>query len=229
MVSYRPIRMSFVNLQDRAELLDFLDAILEYLPADEQDRAREMRNVSALGEPLSDDELAQQVLQYAMLSWPTRRAIQQHIEGEGAEKEWQSLLELARPATVFLLKRAREQTGVRSLSELLAVPQIDSVLQGDERMEVELLRPEIAAELWSTSANDLSLRVEEARRELEHMHQRLQTLERFSEQSENKALLQEKVRTFQDRIYFGGEAIPLAQLDEELQLTIGDVLMPRGE
>lgn len=224
MLSYGCIRMFFVNLQDRAELLDFLDSIADYLPADEREQALLLLEKQALAEPLSDKELADQISRHAVLSWPARRAIQQHVESEGGEREWLRVLELARPTTAFLLKRMRERTGAQTLSHLLKAPGIESVLHGEERTEIELLRPEIWAELWNASANDLQLRVEEANRELEQMHQRLQKLERFSDQSENKQELQKKIKAFQDRIYFGGEVVPLQELDEELQLTIGDVL-----
>lgn len=216
--------MSFLNVQDRAELLDFLDSIIDYLPLEERERAQLLVKEPSLAEPLSQDELMNQVQRHAILTWPARRAIQQHLESEGAEREWQRMVEVARPTTVLLLKRARERTGAKTLSELLTTPGIESVLHGDERIEVELLRPEIWAELWIANQKDLALRKEEANRELEQMHQRLQKLERFSAQSEKREVLQQKIRGFQDRIYFAGESIPLEQLDEELQLTIGDVL-----
>lgn len=224
MLSYDRICMPFVNLQDREELLDFLDSVVDYLPVDERERALVLLEKQALAEPVSEKELADEISRHAVLTWPARRAIQQHVESEGAEREWQRILELARPTTAFLLKRVREQTGSRSLSQTLVAPGVESALHGEERTEIELLRPEIWAELWNASANDLQLRVEEANRELEQMHQRLQKLERFSDQSQNKQELQKKIKAFQDRIYFGGEVVPLQELDEELQLTIGDVL-----
>lgn len=216
--------MPFLNTQDRAELLDFMDAIAEYLPADEYERATQILDEKSGAEPLSQAELAGRVLQQAVLSWPARRAVQRYVEADGAEVEWERLLETVRPTTAFLLKRLQERTGTRTLSQILALPDIASALQGEERTELELVRPEIWVELWQAQPEELALHTKEANKELEMMHQRLQKLEQFSAQSGKQEALAKKIREFQDRIYFGGESIPLEQLDEELRLTIGDVL-----
>ncbi len=216
--------MSFLTTRDRLELLDFMDSIMEYLPSDERERARQLLNDSASHAALSQAELAGRVLQQAVLAWPARRAVQRFVETEGAEFEWRKVLETARPTTGFLLKRLRDRTQTSTLSQLLAHSESGTALQGAEREEIELLQPEIWIECWLAQPEALAGHLREANRELELMHQRLQKLEHFSTQSEKRSELLNKVRSFQERIYFGGASIPLEQLDEELQLTIGDVL-----
>lgn len=215
--------MSFLNTRDRAELLDFMDSIADYLPVDERERAWQILE-EKMEEPLSQAELAGRVLQQAVLTWPARRAIQRYVNAEGAEAEWEKLFETVRPATGFLLKRARERSGARTFSQLLETADIAAAIQGEERTELELVRPEILIDLWRAQPNELQAHTHEANKELAMMHERLQKLEQFSVQSEKRAALAEKIREFQERIYFGGESIPLEKLDEELQLTIGDVL-----
>lgn len=223
------VSMSFLNTQDRAELLAFIDSIVDYLPPEERERAFALLQEKQGAEPLSQAELAGQVLQHAVFTWPARRAVQRFVEAEGAEAEWTKLLETVRPTTAFLLKRLRERTGARSLGQVLGLPEIATVIQGEERTELELVRPEIWIELWQAQPETLASHTQEATKELQAMQQRLQKLEQFSAQSEKKAEVAEKIRDFQDRIYFRGESISLEKLNEELQLTIGDVLMPRGE
>ena len=38
-----------------------------------------------------------------------------------------------------------------------------------------------------------------------------------------------KIESFEDRIYFGGEAIPLEVLDMELKFDIEDVVLPPSD
>lgn len=222
-LSYDVLRMPFVNLQDRSQTLDFLDSILDYLSTEEKEEALALLGKSE-EESLSQGDLADRVTRSAILSWPARRAVQQYVFSEGSEDEWRRMLDAVRPATAFLLKRTRERLGVQGLSELMATPGIESALHGQERTEIELLQPEIWADIWHDSAEQLVLRVEEANRELEQMHVRLEKLERFLDQAKEREVLEEKIQEYKDRIYFGGEVIPFEQLDEELRLTIGDVL-----
>jgi hypothetical protein len=216
--------MSFLNTQDRLELLDFLDSIADYLPLEERERAFASLREKVDGDAIPAAELAEQVLQQAILTWSARRAVQRYVDAEGADIEWQMLLEAVRPSTAFLLKRLRERIGARTLRQVLTSPNISTAIQGEERTEIELVRPEVWIELWLTQSEALLWHAEEAKKELEAMHQRLLKLERFSAQSDKQADMTKKIREFQDRIYFGGESIPLDKLDEELQLTIGDVL-----
>ena len=88
--------MPFLNTQDRAELLDFMDSIADYLPADERERAWQILE-EKMEEPLSQAELAGRVLQQAVLTWPARRAIQRYVNAEGADAEWEKLFETIRP------------------------------------------------------------------------------------------------------------------------------------
>lgn len=221
--------MSFLNTQDRTELLAFIDSIVDYLPAEEQERAFALLSQKSDAELMSQAELAGQVLQHAVFTWPARRAVQRYVDAEGAEAEWESLLEAVRPTTAFLLKRLRDRTGTRTLGQVLAAPESSTAIQGEERTELELVRPEIWIELWRAQSEALVTHTQEANKELQAMQQRLQKLEQFSAQSEKQAEVTEKIRDFQDRIYFRGESISLEKLNEELQLTIGDVLMPSGE
>ncbi len=216
--------MSFLNTQDRSALLSFLDVIADYLPTEELADALALIENAESENSLSSAELAGRVLQYAVLAWPARRAVQRFVGADGAEAEWQAVSDAVRPTTAYLLKRVREQQGLRTLGQLMESEEAASAIHGSERTEIELLRPEIWIELWSTQPDALQTHAQEAQKELEAMHQRLQKLERFSADSGKKDELLKKVREFQDRIYFSGETISLEKLDEELQLTIGDVL-----
>lgn len=214
--------MSFLNTQDRAELLAFIESIADYLAPEDRDRALALALESE--ESLSQAALAGHVLQHAVAAWPRRRAVARYVEAEGVEEEWKRVLEAVRPATAFLLNRLRERTGARTIGQLLALPESFTAMQGTHRTELELVRPEIWIELWLTNPEALETHHEEAMRELQAMQQRLQKLEQFSSQSDSQEEATKKIRDFQDRMYFKGESISLEQLNTELQLTIGDVL-----
>lgn len=214
--------MSFLNTQDRAELLAFLESIADYLAPEDRDRALALALEPE--ESLSQAALAGHVLQHAVAAWPRRRAVARYVEAEGVEEEWKRVLEAVRPPTAFLLNRLRERTGTRTIGQLLALPEGFTALQGTHRTELELVRQEIWIELWLTNPEALETHHEEAMRELQAMQQRLQKLEQFSAQSDTQEEAAKKIRDFQDRMYFKGESISLEQLNTELQLTIGDVL-----
>lgn len=219
--------MSFVSVENREALIDFLDSIIEYLPEPERQEAFELvHGKKADGAP-SDEEFFQYVKRQAMLSWPARKAVKEYSQAEGGEAEWRLLFESVRPETGFLLKRLRERLGSRVLSELLAHEDAAQALQGETRLEVELLRAEILIELWQAQAAELQVHVAQAKKELEARHQRLQKLEQYGSETTRKdrtSELQKQIQGFEHRMYFEGEVIPLEELDQVLQITIGEVL-----
>lgn len=216
--------MSFVNAEDRLSLIDFLDSVLDYLPKEQQEEALAFLKRSRDEALVSQDELLEQAKRHAVLSWPARRAVQRFVVADGAGYEWDLLIDATRPTTAYLLRRFRDQTGVNNVSELLAHPESHTALQGEERSEVELVRPEIWANLWSSQEEKLEVHTVEAKKEFEALYQRLQKLRQFAANASQCKQIEKKIRDYEHRTYFDGEAIPLEALDEELKLTIGDVL-----
>lgn len=206
--------MSFVARDPREHLVHRLDEFLDYLPEGEQETLEE----------LSDEELAERVTHYAILTWPARQAVQRYIDAEGANNEWGRLLEVVRPTTALLLTRLRQRVGGQTLNQLLASAEARSALHEEERQEIDLVRRELWIEFWLLQAAELEAHVVEARKDLEAIHQRLQKLERFAERAKDPAALTEKLRSLQRQIYLEGEMLPIEQLDEELRLTIQDLL-----
>lgn len=218
------ICMSFVNLEDRLSLIDFLDGILEYLPKEQQEEALTFLQRSRDEALVSQDELLEQAKRQAVLSWPARRAVERFVARDGAVAEWEAMLDVTRPTTAYLLRRFRDRTNVNNVSELLSHPESHMALQGEERSEVELVRPEIWADLWHHQVEGLDVHEIEAKKEFEGLYQRLQKLRQFAASASQRKELEKKIRDYEHRIYFDGEAIPVEALDEELKLTIGDML-----
>ena len=222
--------MSLLNLQDRAEIADFIDMLADYLPDAERREAVALVAQADQDQSLAVTELAEQAWFYAKQTWTVRRAVQRFIASDvGADQEWLLVLAAVQPTTALLLSRVRVRYAVASLGQALVLPEASVALQGETREELELVRPEVWVELWRTQSPELLAELREAKTELEERHHRLEKLERFSQAMTTTtraahAALRKKTQGFEERLYLGGEAIPLEELDEALQLTIGDVL-----
>lgn len=103
-------------------------------------------------------------LRYAEASWSTRRAAQRFAETR-PELLWEALVPRCLPTTQVLLRRLAEHEGHQRLSALLRAPQADFALHEAERVELELLLPQIHALLWRDHRHEMTAFVEEAEAE----------------------------------------------------------------
>lgn len=207
------------------ETIDFIDGLIDYLPATEREEALALLAASSNIEAFSQEQLADVARQYAIITWPAERAVRRYIESQGVEAEWEKLLAAVRPATALLLNRLRTHTKTRTVDQALSSPEALSAIHGETETEIELVRPEIWIDLWNLQSAVLLRELEEAKKEFEGMYQRLEKLRKFSGASDKRKTMEKMLEDFEQKIFFGREVIPLEVLDKELRVTLEDVLV----
>ncbi len=110
------------------------------------------------------EENEQMLLRSAAATWPLRVAAKRYAQ-EQPERFWECFVSRCLPTTQILLLRLAENEGTTSLKRLLHSPQADLALHDGERLEIELLLPQIYALLWGLDQGMMSELVEEAKRE----------------------------------------------------------------
>ena len=108
------------------------------------------------------EENEAQMLACAAATWPARLAVRWYAETH-PEALWERLVPRCLPTTQVLLKRLAEQEATVSYSALLASPQADFALHEGERLELELLLPQVYALLWKERSGDMAAELERAR------------------------------------------------------------------
>jgi len=216
-----------LDLRDRNAVIDFLDENAGYLP--EADRKPYERAVADAedGNKITTERLADLAKNLAAATWAERRALADHLAGEGADAEWEVLIEAVRPTTKLLLQRLHKNALGQSVDAVLASSDASMAIHEEEETEITLLRPELRRTLWASSAKKLAKAVDGKEAELEAMRKRLKRLRDYANKpSRIQEQLRAKLDALEDRIYFGNESIPVETMDAELRFDIEDLEIP---
>jgi hypothetical protein len=208
-----------LNLRDTTAVCDFIESVLGYVPEKDRKPYEAAVEEAREGKGVTVERLAEMAKNIAAVTWARRRALTRFIETVGSELEWEGVIKNVRPSTAVLLKKLRKDSGAENLAETLAHPDASTVLKPDMEIEIGMIRDEVRADLYEDHADALEPLIEEATTELEAMKKRLK---KIREQADAVSGTQQiayfdKLANLEDKIYFGGEAIPLEILDAEVQ------------
>jgi chromosome segregation ATPase len=220
----------FLNVRDPVQVADFIDSVVEYLPESEQ--AEYAKFVAKLHqeEEVTPEEMSEQAKGIALKTWPIRRALDKYLQGAGAEKEWEAVLDAVRPTTALLLKRLWKNSGLRTLDEALASSDAPLAIHDSEEMEIKLVRPEVRISIWEEEQETLKPLLKEAMGELEALQKRLKILrEQAMRVAKQQEALLARLEGLEDRIYFAGESPSLEKLDAEMQYALEESIIPSEE
>lgn len=208
----------YLNLHDLVAVADFMESVIDFLP--EKDRRPYQQLIDTVQDSghVSRERLAEAAKNIGAVTWASRRALDHFLASVGAELEWEAVLEHARPATALLLKRLRRSAGTSSLDETLKSTDAQYAIGPDQEVEISMLRDEVRYHLWESHGEALQPMIEELSIELEAIKKRLKKLREQAMKSDEatRDRLLDVLNRFEDRLYFGGEAIPLESLDAEL-------------
>lgn len=214
-----------LNLNDSTVVCDFIESVLGYLP--EKDRKPYEATVEETreqGQAVTPERLAEMAKNIGAVTWPKRRALARFIETVGAELEWEGVVKHVRPSTATLLKKLRKDSGAGSLAETLTHSDASYLLKPDQEIEIKMIRDEVRSDLYEDHQEALEPLVEEAQSELEAMKKRLKHIREQADAVSGTQQIAyfEKLADLEDKIYFGGEAVPLEVLDAEVQFDAGE-------
>lgn len=216
-----------LDLRNALFVTDFIDSTVEYLP--EKDRAPYVK----LAEDLHDKKkvkpeiMAEMAKNLGAATWPARQALKRFLETTGVEMEWDAVVKAVRPTTALLLKRLRKNADAKTLDETLKSSDAPMAIHQSEEMEISLVREEVRIELFQEHRKNLASVIKEAQVELEAMKKRLKQLRDIAGKiPKEQSLILSKLEHYEDRIYFGGENIPLDVLDKEVGYFKEDEAIP---
>lgn len=155
-------------LSDEAKRIR-LDALMAWWPyAEGSLRA----SIEALLEEAKQEawsaEQERELLRYAEATWPARRAVQRFALVR-PDVLWPAFVARCLPTTQVLLQRLSEAAGHQKLSEILRLPQADFALHEPQRIEIELLLPQVHALLWRDHRSEMQPHLREAEEERAEM------------------------------------------------------------
>lgn len=136
-------------------------------------------------------------------SWPARQVLKEFVSGPGIAHERQALLKAVRPTTAILLARMGKVDSEASLETLLAHPQAMFAFHEPERVEIQLLLPEIWTQLWREHGPTLLVLQRPFEREAASFVHRLQ-------EERSKPMTFERARGLQqleDQVFLIGERV----------------------
>ncbi len=209
---------AYLNLNDKAKLVDFLSEWSGLASKDTKAKAEAM--VRDYDDGKVEDVVPLMLLAKAMAIeiWPIRFALNRFFEEEGALIELDKVEKSVRKSTAHLIERFRNNSGCKSLSELLAHDDFDMSFRDEERSEIEQMRHHIREDYWTAHAKNLSKLVEEGKELMETFQDKMESLRLIAEGL--PALLQEelyaKVNRFEDQCFYKGQSISSEILDQEL-------------
>ncbi len=210
----------YLNLHDVIAVADFMESVIDFLA--EKDRKPYQQFIDAVHakEHVSRERLAEAAKNIGAVTWPARRALLQFITTVGSELEWEAILEQTRPATALLLKRLRQSAGTTTLDETLKTTDAQYAIGPDQEVEITMLRDEVRYHLWETHREAMDLMIEEMLVELQAIKKRLKRLREQATKSDalTRDRLLDTLERFEDRLYFGGDLLPLELLDAEITL-----------
>jgi len=214
----------YLNLHDAVAVADFMESVVDFLP--EKDRKPYQQLIDSVheGKTVSLERLGQAAKNIGAVTWSARRALDHFLLTVGSELEWESLLAHARPATVLLLKRLRRSAGTSTLNETLQTTDAQYAIGPEQEIEISMLRDEVRYHLWETHHEVLQPMIEENVIELEAIKKRLKRLREQAMKSDEttRNRLLDTLERFEDRLYFGGDIIPLEVLDAEVTYDAED-------
>jgi hypothetical protein len=209
----------FLDLRDKTRVVDFLVEQLEYAGTKDRAPAEKCIAMYQEGERVPTDKLASVARTLAKVTWPARYALRRFFNKEGSGEEWDRVLAAVRPSTAHLLQRLQKsQGGGVPLDAVLASDDAGVALHDPEQSEIAEIRGHLRHDYWKANAKKLSVLVEEGQTELDGMLTRLATLRDMA--IEMPRTLQDevftKIASYEDRIFFEGEVIPIEILDNEV-------------
>ncbi len=209
--------VSHLDIAELEPMADFIESVMEYLP--EKDRASYNKAVAeARAGTITRERLLEMAKNVGSVTWPMRRTLDHFLSTVGAELEWEKVLEHVRPTTALLLKKLRESAGAIPLGDMLKNADASYLISPEQQVEIDMVREEARLDLWNEHKEHLATMLADASTELEAMKKRLKLMreQTLATQGAEQSNLLERLATYDDRIYFGGEAIPLELLDAEL-------------
>ncbi|KAA0205846.1 hypothetical protein EDM68_04195 [Candidatus Uhrbacteria bacterium] len=214
----------YLDLNDRTAVCDFIESVLPYVP--EKDRKPYEALIQAgreEDETVTQERLAEAAKNVGAITWPHRRALARFVESVGSELEWEAVVKTVRPSTATVLRKLRKDANATTLDGALADDDASILLKPDQEIEISMVRDEVRIDLYEDHKEALEPMIDDAAKELEAMKKRLKRLRERAVESTNT--LQEasfdKLFELEDRIYFGGEAVPLEVLDADVQFEGG--------
>jgi hypothetical protein len=216
-----------LDLQNRLAVLDFIDENVGYLPATARKPYAQIVEDVEDGKKITDERLADVGKNLAVATWAARTALRTHLDGAGAKEEWVALIDAVRPTTKLLLTRLHKNAPEENVDTVLKSADASIAFHAEEETEIDLLRSEIRVGLWEKLQKPLAKSVAAKEAEFEAMRQRLKRLREYANvPSRIQDQLRAKVDTLEDRVYFGGESIPIESLDAELRFDAADIEIP---
>ncbi len=218
----------YLNLRDARQIADFMISVMDFLPAKDQKVYQKMVDDIQAGKEVPEERLIEMVKNMGAVSWPKRYAIKKFLEDMGSELEFEAVTEAIRPATRALLKELRKSSGAKTLDEALQSSDAAIVIHPEQEVEIEMVREQVRLQLWEERADHLKELIQEGVTELEAIRKRLQQLRKQAEKMDGSQqdLLFQKLNSYEDKLYFGGEILPLSMLEEELKYDAADASDP---
>jgi hypothetical protein len=218
----------YLDLGDKRAVADFMESVIEFLPAG--DRRVYQKSIDKIHESgdVPEDRLMEMAKNIGAVSWPARYALNRFLEDVGSELEWEKVLEALRPATRALLKELKKLTSAKTIDDALASADASIIIHPEQEIEIQMVREEVRMELWEEHNDNLEPLIQEGLTELEAIRKRLKQMRKQAEKMNGSPqdLILKKLDMFEDRLYFGGEMIPLDVLETELQYDAGDAADP---
>lgn len=210
----------YLNLHDVIAVADFMESVIDFLPEKDRKPYQQLIDAVHAKEHISRERLAEAAKNIGAVTWSARRALGHFIATVGSELEWEAMLEQARPATALLLKRLRQSAGTTTLDETLKTTDAQYAIGPDQEVEITMLRDEVRYHLWESHHEALGPMIEEIAVELGAIKKRLKKLREQATKSDpaTRDRLLDTLESFEDKLYFGGELIPLELLDAEIRL-----------
>ena len=140
-----------------------LDALMQWWPyAEGSLRAtiEELIKDAQIGSWSAENE--QMMLRAAGATWPHRVAAKQYAQEE-PDRFWELFVPRCLPSTQVLLIGLAEKEATTSLKKLLVSPLADLALHESERLELDLLAPQVRALLWKVDQKKMTSFVERAK------------------------------------------------------------------
>jgi len=221
-----------LNLHDMVAVADFMESVIDFLPEKDRKPYQQLIDAVRKGEKVSRERLAESAKNIGAVTWASRRALDHFLSTVGAELEWEKLVEEARPATSLLLKRLRRSAGTSTLEETLKSTDAQYAIGPEQEIEISMLRDEVRYHLWESHREALTPMIEENVVEIEAIKKRLKRLRTQADAASSAATrdrLLDTLSRFEDRLYFGGEAMAIESLDAEVSFDAEDAQGQRGD
>lgn len=141
-------------------------------------------------------------------SWPARQTLKDFVSGSGMTHERQALLKAVRPTTAILLARIGKLDPEANLETLFQHPQARFAFHKPERIEIQVLLPEIWIQLWQDHGSSLRVLQRPFEREAASFTHRLQE-ERSRKMTHERAL---QLQALEDRVFLRGERVDVGTM-----------------